>query len=113
LLGMTKGRVALPLIVVTWDGQTGSTDVHSSLNLTQASHLLGMTNLRVGFYLCESYWDGRKSRSLHFGRDDKSEGGRFLWDLFGAGALPREHQRSLCRAYARRYDNFAPHSKGL
>jgi len=32
LLGMTKGRVALPLIVVTWDGQSGSNDVHSSPN---------------------------------------------------------------------------------
>ena len=30
-----KGRVALPLIVVTWDGQSDSTDVHSSLNLPQ------------------------------------------------------------------------------
>jgi hypothetical protein len=28
-----KGRVALPLIVVTWDGRSDSTDVHSSVNL--------------------------------------------------------------------------------
>jgi hypothetical protein len=32
LLGMTNRRGALPLIVVTGDGQSGSTDVHSSPN---------------------------------------------------------------------------------
>jgi hypothetical protein len=31
-LGMTKGRLVLPLIVVAWDGQSGSADVHSSPN---------------------------------------------------------------------------------
>jgi hypothetical protein len=49
LLGMTRGRVALPLIVVTWDGQSDSTDVHSPLNLPPASQPLGMTKGRVGF----------------------------------------------------------------